>query len=44
MPDYDDAAQRHWDDANHLLDANRMPTKRLPGKPTIVWCRRVWMG
>jgi hypothetical protein len=25
MPDYDDAAQRHWDDANHLLDANRLP-------------------
>ena len=25
MPDYYDAAQRHWDDANHLLSTNRLP-------------------
>lgn len=25
MPDYYDAAQRHWDDANHLLGNNRLP-------------------
>lgn len=25
MPDYYDAAQRHWDDANHLLSNNRLP-------------------
>lgn len=25
MPDYYDAAQRHWDDANHLLSTARLP-------------------
>jgi hypothetical protein len=25
MPDYDDAAKRHWDDATFLLNAERMP-------------------
>jgi hypothetical protein len=25
MPDYYDAAQRHWDDANHLLSEERFP-------------------
>ena len=25
MPDYYDAAQRHWDDANHLLSSARLP-------------------
>ena len=25
MPDYNDAAQRHWDDANFLLAAARIP-------------------
>jgi hypothetical protein len=25
MPDYYDAAQRHWDDANHLLSSSRLP-------------------
>ncbi len=25
MPDYNDAAQRHWDDANFLLTAARIP-------------------